>query len=40
LRSGHSYDKEKRKALEAWGRKLKAIIEGAETNVIPLIREG
>jgi integrase len=36
----HSYDLEKRQALEAWGRKLKTIIGGAETNVIPLIREG
>jgi integrase len=36
----HSYDKEKRLALEAWGLKLKAIIEGGENNVIPLIREG
>jgi integrase len=37
----HSYDREKRQALEAWGRKLKAIVEGAEpANVIPLVREG
>lgn len=35
-----SYDKEKRMALEAWGRKLKSIIEGAETNVIPMIHRG
>jgi len=33
-----SYDREKKQALEAWGRKLKAIIEGGETNVIPLVR--
>lgn len=35
----HSYDKEKRQALEAWGRKLQAIVEGTETNVIPMVRE-
>jgi integrase len=34
----HNYDKEKRQALEAWGRKLQAIVEGAETNVIPMVR--
>jgi len=35
----HSYDKEKRQALETWGRKLEAIIEGTETSkVIPMIR--
>jgi hypothetical protein len=36
----HSYDKEKRQALESWGRKLREIIGGSEeiTNVIPLIR--
>jgi len=36
----HSYDQEKRKALEAWGRKLKKIIgeTGDLDNVIPLIR--
>lgn len=37
----HSYDKEKRQALETWGRKLQAIVDGTEpSNVIPLIREG
>ena len=38
----HSYDKEKRQALEAWARKLQDIVEGAEANakVIPLVREG
>jgi integrase len=36
----HSYDREKRQALEAWGLKLKALIEGVETNVIPMVREG
>ena len=36
----HSYDREKRQALESWALKLKAIVEGAESNVIPLIREG
>lgn len=36
----HSYDKEKRQALETWGRKLREIIGGSEeiNNVIPLIR--
>jgi integrase len=34
-----SYDGEKRQALDSWGRKLKSIIEeGAETNVIPMVR--
>ena len=37
----HSYDQEKRQALETWGRKLQAIVEGTETaNVIPMVREG
>ena len=36
-----SYDKEKRQALETWGRKLQAIVEGAEpANVIQLVRGG
>jgi integrase len=36
----HSYDGEKRQALESWGRKLQAIVEGTETTkVIPLVRE-
>jgi integrase len=34
----HSYDKEKRQALEAWGRKLKTIIERTESNVVPMVR--
>jgi integrase len=35
----HSYDREKRQALEAWAHKLKNIIEDAETNnVIPMVR--
>jgi integrase len=36
----HSYDKEKRQALESWGRKLEEIIGGGDevSNVIPLIR--
>lgn len=33
----HSYDLEKRQALEAWAHKLKAIIANMETNVIPLV---
>ncbi|MBM4275597.1 MAG: DUF4102 domain-containing protein [Deltaproteobacteria bacterium] len=32
----HSYDREKRQALEAWGRKLNSIIEDVKTNVIPI----
>jgi integrase len=34
-----SYDKEKKMALEAWGRRLKTIIEGVEDNVI-LFKQG
>ncbi|MFZ5450919.1 MAG: tyrosine-type recombinase/integrase [Thermodesulfobacteriota bacterium] len=34
----HSYDFEKRQALEAWDRKLRGIIEEAETNVVPMVR--
>lgn len=34
----YSYDLEKRQALESWALKLKAIIEGVENNVIPLVR--
>jgi integrase len=34
----HSYDREKRQALEAWTHKLKGIVEGAEANVIPFVR--
>jgi integrase len=40
----HSYDREKRQALEAWGRRLKAIVYGTdderenEQKVIPLMR--
>ncbi len=33
----HSYDKEKRQALEAWAHKLKGIVEGTESNVIPML---
>ena len=36
----HSYDKEKRQALEAWGRKLKAVIEGTKNNVVSMVRGG
>jgi integrase len=36
----HSYDREKREALETWGRKLKAIIEGTKSNVVPMVRGG
>jgi integrase len=34
----HSYDREKRQALEAWGLKLQNLIEGTQEKVIPLIR--
>lgn len=34
----HSYDKEKRQALEAWAHRLKSIIEETEFNVIPMVR--
>jgi integrase len=33
----HSYDREKRQALEAWARKLQSIVEGTESNVVPMI---
>ncbi|MFZ5447055.1 MAG: tyrosine-type recombinase/integrase [Thermodesulfobacteriota bacterium] len=36
----HSYDREKRQALESWGSKLKSIIEDAEIKVIPMVRGG
>lgn len=37
----HSYDKEKRQALEAWGRRLDAIISGADqSTVVPMNRKG
>jgi integrase len=38
----HSYDREKRQALESWARKLQVIVEGAEADakVIPLVRGG
>jgi len=32
----YSYDNEKKKALDAWARKLQAITEGSQSNVIPL----
>lgn len=34
-----SYDKEKQMALEAWSRKLQDIIEGTESNVVPMVRQ-
>jgi integrase len=34
----HSYDREKRQALEAWAQKLKSLIEGVESKVIPMVR--
>jgi hypothetical protein len=35
----HSYDAEKRQALDAWGRKVMALVTGAPRNVIPLQRK-
>lgn len=35
----HDYDKEKQQALEAWERKLKSIITGTESKVIPIKRK-
>jgi integrase len=34
----HSYDPEKRQALDSWGRKLQAIIEGTKSNVVSMVR--
>jgi integrase len=34
----HSYDREKRQAMEAWAQKLKSIIEGVDSKVIPMLR--
>jgi integrase len=34
----HSYDMEKRQALESWARKLQGIVEGTESNVVPMVR--
>jgi integrase len=34
----HSYDQEKRQALETWAHKLKNILEGAGGKVIPMVR--
>ena len=33
----HSYDAEKRQALDLWERKLQAIINGKKDNVVPLL---
>ena len=35
----HSYDLEKRQALEAWAHKLKNIVEETESNVVPMVRQ-
>ncbi|MBT6717014.1 MAG: tyrosine-type recombinase/integrase, partial [Nitrospina sp.] len=35
----HSYDKEKRQALEAWGRKLESILTGKKAKVVNLKRK-
>jgi hypothetical protein len=33
----HRYDREKRRALDLWGQRLKAIVDGTDTgNVVPL----
>jgi hypothetical protein len=34
----HSYDAEKRQALETWGRKVMALVTGETAKVIPLQR--
>ena len=36
----HSYDREKRAALDSWGRKLMIVINGSDDKVIPLVRKG
>jgi hypothetical protein len=36
----HSYDAEKRQALEAWGSKVMALVTGETGKVIPLQRKG
>jgi hypothetical protein len=37
----HSYDSEKRVALDAWGRRLEAILGGTKpAEVVPLVRPG
>ena len=33
-----SYDREKKQAMESWGHKVKALVEGTESKVIPLVR--
>lgn len=35
----HSYDLEKRQALDAWARRLQGIVEGTESNVVPMVRQ-
>lgn len=35
----HSYDAEKRQALEAWGRKVMALVTGETAQVIPMQRK-
>lgn len=35
----YSYEKEKRQALDAWGRKLETIFRGGKTNVVTLIKQ-
>jgi integrase len=35
----HSYDLEKRQALDSWARKLQGIVEGTESNVVPMVRQ-
>jgi integrase len=33
-----SYDRQKKQAMESWGHKVKALVEGTESKVIPLVR--
>ena len=35
----HKFDAEKRKALEAWERRLDAILTGGKSNVVPMTRK-
>jgi integrase len=35
----YSYEKEKRQALDAWGRKLETIFRGGKANVVTLIKQ-
>ena len=34
----HSYDAEKRQALDSWGRRLQAVVSGEANNVVEMTR--